>query len=141
MLDRKFILENVELVKKNCENRGVKAEVDEFVALEERRKKLQAEVEELNRQANQVSKSIGQAKDPAEREARKEEGRKLRDRTQAVQAEVDALGVEAEKLQRRIPNLSHPAAPSASMTKRTSNSFAAGRRCRSSILSRSIMSS
>jgi seryl-tRNA synthetase len=111
MLDRKFILENVELVKKNCENRGVKAEVDQFVALEERRKKLQAEVEELNRQANQVSKSIGQAKDAAERDARKEEGRKLRDRTQAAQAEVDALGVESEKLQRRIPNLSHPAAP------------------------------
>jgi seryl-tRNA synthetase len=111
MLDRKFILENIELVKKNCENRGVKAEVDQFVALEEKRKKLQAEVEELNRQANQVSKSIGQAKDAAERDARKEEGRKLRERTQAVQAEVDALGVESDKLQRRIPNLSHPSAP------------------------------
>jgi seryl-tRNA synthetase len=111
MLDRKFILDNVELVKKNCENRGVNAEVERFVALEEQRKKLQAEVEELNRQANQVSKSIGQAKDPAEREARKEEGKKLREQTQAAQAQVDALGVEAEQLQRRIPNLSHPAAP------------------------------
>jgi seryl-tRNA synthetase len=111
MLDRKFILDNLELVKKNCENRGVKAEVDRFVALEEQRKKLQAEVEELNRQANQVSKSIGHAKDPAEREARKEEGKKLRERTQAAQAQVDALGVEVDQLQRRIPNLSHPAAP------------------------------
>jgi seryl-tRNA synthetase len=111
MLDRKFILDNIELVKKNCENRGVRAEVDQFVALEEKRKKLQTQVEELNRQANQVSKSIGQAKDPAEREARKEEGRKLREQTQAAQAEVDALGVESEKLQRRIPNLSHPDAP------------------------------
>ncbi|MCC6124477.1 MAG: serine--tRNA ligase [Pirellulales bacterium] len=111
MLDRKFILENIELIKKNCENRGVKAEVDRFVAVDEQRKKLQAQVEELNRQANVVSKSIGQAKDPAERDARKEEGRKLREQTQAAQAEVDALGVEAEQLQRRIPNLSHPAAP------------------------------
>jgi seryl-tRNA synthetase len=111
MLDRKFILDNIELVKKNCENRGVKAEVDQFVAVEERRKKLQAQVEELNRQANQVSKSIGQAKDAAERDARKEEGRKLREQTQAVHAEVDALGIESEKLQRRIPNLSHASAP------------------------------
>jgi seryl-tRNA synthetase len=111
MLDRKFILDNLELVKKNCENRGMKADIDQFAALEEQRKKLQTTVEELNRQANQVSKSIGQAKDPAEREARKEEGRKLREQTQAAQAEVDALGVESEKLQRRIPNLSHPAAP------------------------------
>ena len=111
MLDRKFILDNIELVKKNCENRGVKADVDQFVAVEERRKKLQIQVEELNRQANQVSKSIGQAKDPAERDARKEEGRKLREQTQAAQTEVDALGVEADRLQRRIPNLSHPSAP------------------------------
>ena len=111
MLDRKFILDNLELVKKNCENRGVKAEVERFAAVEERRKKLQMQVEELNRQANQVSKSIGQAKDPAERDARKEEGRKLREQTQAAQTEVDALGVEADRLQRRIPNLSHPSAP------------------------------
>ena len=42
---------------------------------------LQFEVEELNRKANEVSKSIGKAKDPAEREARKEEGRQLREQT------------------------------------------------------------
>ena len=111
MLDRKFILDNVELVRKNCTDRGVKADVDQFVAVEERRKALQIQVEELNRQANQVSKSIGQAKDPAERDARKEEGRKLREQTQAAQAEVDTLGVQVDQLQRRIPNLSHPAAP------------------------------
>ena len=38
-------------------------------------------MEELNRQANEVSKSIGKAKDAAEREkARKKQGRQLRDR-------------------------------------------------------------
>ena len=51
MLDRKFILENAALVKQNCINRGVKVDVDRFVELEAKRKKLQAEVEELNRQA------------------------------------------------------------------------------------------
>jgi seryl-tRNA synthetase len=111
MLDRKFILENAELVKQNCANRGAKADVDRFVALEEKRKKLQQEVEELNRKANATAKGIGQAKDPAEREARKEEGRRLRDETQKAQAEVDALAGEIAALQRLIPNLSHPDAP------------------------------
>jgi seryl-tRNA synthetase len=111
MLDRKFILENAELVKRNCAHRGAKVDVDRFVALEEKRKKLQQEVEELNRKANQTSKSIGQAKDPAEREARKEEGRRLRDETQKAQAEVDALAGEIAAVQRLIPNLSHPDAP------------------------------
>ena len=34
MLDRKFILENVEAVKLNCKNRNVVADVDRFVELE-----------------------------------------------------------------------------------------------------------
>ena len=49
------------------------------------RKAKQTEVEELNRQANEVSKSIGKAKDAAEREALKEQGRQLREQTPAVQ--------------------------------------------------------
>jgi seryl-tRNA synthetase len=111
MLDRKFILENAELVKRNCINRGVKVDVDRFVSLEEKRKQLQTEVERLNREANQVSKSIGQAKDPAEREARKEEGRRLREQNQATQAEIDAIAIELDKIHRSIPNMSHPDAP------------------------------
>ncbi len=64
MLDRKFIVDNVELVKQNCANRGAKADVDRLLALDHQRREKQTEVEQLNRQANEVSKSIGQAKDP-----------------------------------------------------------------------------
>ena len=111
MLDRKFIVENAELVTQNCANRGVKVDVHRFVQLEDTRKLFQTEVEDLNRKANEVSKSIGKAKNPAEREARKEEGRLLREKTQARQAEIDAMLAELETLHRQIPNLSHPAAP------------------------------
>jgi len=111
MLDRKFIVENAESVKQNCVHRGVAVDVDRFVELETRRKALQAEVEELNRQANQVSKSIGQAKDPAERNRRKEEGRRLRDETNRRRAELDALTAELDAIHRAIPNMSHPDAP------------------------------
>ena len=111
MLDRRFILDNAELVKKNCINRGVKVDVPRFVQLEETRKTLQIEVEELNRKANEVSKSIGKAKDAAEREARKEEGRQLREKTQSLQTQVDQLAAEVDAIQRQIPNLSHPDAP------------------------------
>ena len=59
MLDRKFILENVEAVKLNCKNRNVVADVDRFVELENSRREKQREVEALNQEANVVSKSIG----------------------------------------------------------------------------------
>ena len=65
----------------------------------------------LNRQANEVSKSIGKAKDAAEREARKEEGRRLREQATAAQAEIDRSLAEADAILRTIPNLTHPDAP------------------------------
>ena len=111
MLDRRFIVENAELVKQNCANRGVDVDVHRFVQLEETRKLLQIQVEELNREANEVSRSIGKAKDPAEREARKDQGRQLREKTQTVQTKLDELSAELESVHRQIPNLSHPDAP------------------------------
>jgi seryl-tRNA synthetase len=111
MLDRKFIVDNASLVRENGVHRGVTADVDALVQLElQRRDKLQ-EVQELNRQANEVSKTIGKAKGEAEREARKEEGRKLRERKDAAQAEHDQLETQVLAIQSAIPNLSHPDAP------------------------------
>lgn len=111
MLDKRFILENAELVQQNCRERGAEVDVSRFVELETRRREKLAEVEELNRQANLVSKTIGQAKDAEEREARKAEGRRLREQKDAAQSEVDHLEREAEEIQRRIPNMTHPDAP------------------------------
>src|SRR5438270_1572852 len=110
MLDRRFIAENVELVKQNCANRGSKADVDKFVALEADRKAKQTELDDLNRQANDVSKSIGKATDAAEREARKTEGRRLRELATAVETQLKWIVEEADAVLRTIPNLSHPEA-------------------------------
>jgi seryl-tRNA synthetase len=111
MLDRKFIVENPELVKQNCLNRNSPADVDRFVRLEEERKALQGQLDEANRKANEVAKSIGKATDPAEREARKEEGRQIREQATEIQKKIDAVSAEAEAIHRVIPNLSHPEAP------------------------------
>lgn len=111
MLDRKYIVDHAELVKKNCADRGVLCDVDQLVQLEAQRREKLLEVETLNRQANEVAKSIGKAKDEAERNARKEEGRRLRDAKDAAQAELDRLDAEAREVQATIPNMTHPDAP------------------------------
>lgn len=111
MLDHRFIVDSAEQVKDNCRNRGVAADVDRFVALEVERRAKQQEMDGLNRQANEVSKSIGKAKDADEREARKAEGRRLRDRCTEVQAEIEKIGEELLAIQRSIPNMTHPEAP------------------------------
>ncbi|HEY5311566.1 MAG TPA: serine--tRNA ligase, partial [Pirellulales bacterium] len=94
MLDRKFIVDHADQVKENCTLRGARADVDRFVLLDAKRREKQAHVEELNRNANEVAKSIGKGKDAAEREARKTEGRELRDRTAAAQSELDTIAAE-----------------------------------------------
>jgi seryl-tRNA synthetase len=111
MLDKRFILENAEIVQRNCDNRGVKADVVRFVDLESQRRKLQSESEELSRLANEVSKSIGKAKDDAEREARKDEGRRLRELKEQIQEHMDRLAAEASLILNSMPNLTHADSP------------------------------
>jgi len=111
MLDRKTIVENIDLVKENCRRRGVQSAVDQLVTLESARRAKLHEAQELNRQANEVSKLIGPAKSAEERERLKEQGRLLREQKDAAQAEHDRLDAEALAIQVHIPNLTHPAAP------------------------------
>ncbi len=111
MLDRKFIVEHAEEVKQNCRNRGVEVDVDRLLELEKLRREKLHEVQELNRRANEVSKSIGKAKDAQEREERKAEGRRLREAKEAAQAAHDELERQIVAIQACIPNMSHPDAP------------------------------
>lgn len=111
MLEKRFILDNIDAVQQNCENRGVKADVARYAKLETECRQLQQEIEELSRQANLVSKSIGKAKDDDEREQRKEEGRQLREQKDKKQAEMDRIAAEAGAIYRSLPNLTHPESP------------------------------
>ncbi|MFM7515579.1 MAG: serine--tRNA ligase [Pirellula sp.] len=110
MLDRKYVLENVEAVKSNCLQRGASADIDRIVALELQRRAKLAEAEDWNRQANAVSAQIGKV--PAqEREEFKEKGRVLRAHKEQAQKDHDALDREIDGLLSRVPNMTHPSAP------------------------------
>ncbi len=58
-----------------------------------------------------MSKSIGKAKDDAEREQRKDEGRRLREEKDTQQTELDRIAAEAGAIYRSMPNLTHPEVP------------------------------
>ncbi len=111
MLDRKFILENVDAVKLNCKNRNVVADVDRFVELENDRRVKQRELDSLNQESNVIAKSIGKCKTQEERDAKKDEGRVVRDKIAALQQELKTLETEQSAIQRGIPNMAHPDCP------------------------------
>jgi len=111
VLDRRFVADNVDLVTTNCRNRGSTADVGTFADLDRLRRQLQADVDRLNHEAGQVSKSIAKATDAAERESRKAEGRRLREEVGAIEERLGRIAAESEEILRQIPNLTHPAAP------------------------------
>jgi len=111
VLDRRFVADNVDLVATNCRQRGSSADVARFAELDRLRRQMQADIDRLNQQAGQVSKSIATAADAAEREARKSEGRRLREEVSAFEGKLGEIVQESDDILRAIPNLTHPAAP------------------------------
>ncbi len=111
MLDRKYIIQNPDLVRQNCERRGVQCDVGRIVTLDGQRLEKLRLAEDLNRQANATSKLIPKAKDDAERKGLIEKGRQLREQKEAAQREHDALEQQIAELQTAIPNLTHPDVP------------------------------
>lgn len=111
MLDRKYIVENIEAVRENCRLRHARVNLDEFLSLDnERREKTQL-AEELKRQANALQAQIKGAKSKEEREPLIEQGRTLREQAKQAELDEEVILTKIEEIQRQIPNMTHPAAP------------------------------
>ncbi len=115
MLDVRFIRENPDLVKRNAANKNEKrAKVDEVVALDDRRKKLQQEVDQANTRINALSQEIAAAKkaDPkADISARQAESRTVKDAIRATEEAMKALEKERDDLLQWIPNVAKDDVP------------------------------
>jgi seryl-tRNA synthetase len=62
MLDLKFIRENKEKVKEAVKNKNEKTDVDLILSLDEKRRSLLSEADELKHQKNVVTEKIAQRK-------------------------------------------------------------------------------
>lgn len=115
MLDIKYLLANVEAVKQNCRNRNVSTDilnaVDVVVELEQNRKSLLQEVEEIRRLQNANAQATGKEKDPEKRQGFIAEGKHLKASIGTKETELKNLDVQLKTELSRIPNLTHPDAP------------------------------
>jgi seryl-tRNA synthetase len=110
VLDVRAVREDPARFRAGLARRGQEAAVDDLLRLDERRRALTAEVEELRAEQNRVSKRIG----AADAEARKE----LIDEVARVSARVKDLEPELERVEQelggvlaRTPNLPHESVP------------------------------
>ncbi len=112
MLDLKFIRENVDLVRANAEARRVPIQLDQLLTLAGERLRLVADVQEIQRQQNEVARLTKQAKSEDERASLIQKGRELKAELEAKNSLAGKVEADTVELQRHIPNLTHPEVPS-----------------------------
>src|SRR5512143_570190 len=109
MLDIRLLRERPDFVKEGLEKVGADpALVDQTLAYDEERRRLETEVGNLRNQRNVGSKEIGKLQEGAERETRKAEMRALGDRIAEMEAELGRVDDAQRQLMLNIPNLPHP---------------------------------
>lgn len=112
MLDQRFIRANPEKVRQAIANKGVDADVDTFLQLDERRRAILADVEQLKNQRNTASQQVAELK-RAKQDAThliaetRVIGQRIKELDDELR-EVDA-GIEAELL--ALPNMAHESVP------------------------------
>ncbi len=111
MLDLRFVRENPEAVKENCENRGVEVDVDLVVNLADRRSELIQELNQLRRRQNEMARSVGQERDPEKREGLIIESRRMKEFIPESEAELAAVEGRLREEMLKIPNMTHSDVP------------------------------
>jgi len=112
MLDPKLLRSDLESVAAKLKRRGFELDVAAFSALEEKRKSLQVETQNLQNDRNTRSKGIGKAKAQGEDiQPLLDEVAALGDKLKASEEALKALQAEIEELTLGIPNIPHDSVP------------------------------
>lgn len=115
MLDVNFVRANFDLVRKKLEDRGFPLHtLDNFTALDERRRSLIRKRDDLNAERNKASQEIGQLmksgrKDEAE--SGRAAVRDIGDQIAQAESELGAIENELNSLMTALPNLPHDTVP------------------------------
>ncbi|WP_147819999.1 serine--tRNA ligase [Salidesulfovibrio onnuriiensis] len=112
MLDLKLMQSNPEIVRESLKKRGSKLDVQEFLTLDEKRKEIIGQVEELKAERNRASKEV------AERKRNKEDASDLIQAMGEVSGRIKKLDAELSEVEAAeqewlmaIPNIPHESTP------------------------------
>jgi seryl-tRNA synthetase len=112
VLDLKFVRENLDALRERLATRGMEVDLAPFRALEEQRRALILEIEELRARRNTVSKEIAAAKKRGEDAAAAVAAmREVGDRIQGLEGSQRANDDALAELMSGVPNLPHPSVP------------------------------
>ncbi|MEJ2262345.1 MAG: serine--tRNA ligase [Anaerolineales bacterium] len=112
MLDINLLREQPEMVQEALRKRHMdESPVEQVLALDERRRAVIQEVEDLRAERNAVSKEIGRMQDEAERQAKIKEMRRVGQRIDSLDAELAKVEADLNAIMDDLPNVPDGAVP------------------------------
>ena len=112
MLDLKFIRENPDKVKKACVDRGRPADIDGLLALDEKRRGLLKETEEIKRVKNVESEEIAKLlREKKDAKAKIADMKTLSEKEKALDEQIRDVEKKIQDALYNIPNVPHSSVP------------------------------
>ena len=110
MLDIKFIRENLEQVKRDTTNKGYNTDVDAVLALDDKRKTLNQQIDELRTRRNQIASSMKTSGGKPSQELI-DEGKKIKEQLTELENDFRKIDEELTAGLNSIPNILQPDVP------------------------------
>ncbi len=112
MLELQFVRKNLEEVREALRKRGMEATLDPFTELDEGRRSLLFQVEDLNKTRNANSKKVGEIlKAGGDAEPLKLEMRSVGDQIAGLKKQLDETEEKLRQLMFELPNMPHESVP------------------------------
>lgn len=112
MLDLKFIRENPELVKQGLKNKNVDEKVDEILSLDNERRSLQKQSDDLKAKRNQVSSLIPKMKKEGKDASETlNEMKKVSDEIEELDRKLKEIEEQLAAILKWTPNIPHKSVP------------------------------
>ena len=112
MLEIKFIRENLDLVKQSIKNRGLALDLDNFIKLDNSRRKTLSELEDLRAEKNKANDEISALlKTKKDAKAKIASMKTIADKIDLLEDSLKAQEKELEAILLAIPNIAHTSIP------------------------------
>lgn len=108
MLDIKFIRENRELVENNSRNKGYEINLDDLIAIDDKRRSLQIEVDEIRAKRNNLSTSMQGGKP---NQSAIDEVKNLKEKLSSLENELSETEKRYFNIMKSIPNVALDSVP------------------------------
>jgi len=108
MLDIKYIRENSEKIKEAVKNKNIDLNIDELLAIDDKRRALQLEIDELRAKRNKLADAGKSGKPSA---AQIEEGKQIKSKVAEIEAELKIIQEKYLALMVRVPVIPSPETP------------------------------